>query len=305
MSQHRSLARSPGRIASACVSAVLACAAFAAPAFAQTEVRARTDQVRVVFDEPAEAKHIAIRDAMQERGIADVLRAVLTPFRLPRELTIEIKSCEGRETAYYDNGVATFCYEYVELIERHSPKTATPWGVARSDAIVGAIVDTILHEAGHGIFDILEVPVFGREEDAADFFSVYLLLQFPVETAQRLLQGAAFVMGSEGRVELHQKPPLSDLAGAHAFNAQRHFNLLCLAYGADPALLGNAMPPGMTQYRVENCADEFAMLKRAFTKLILPHVDEPRLRSQIASLRINWRPLSNSKANLDKPPLGE
>ena len=67
--------------------------------------------------------------------------------------------------------------------------------------MVGAILDTILHEAAHGIIEQLDIPVLGREEDAADFFSVYLQLQFPPGDAKRLIEGVAFMMGSEAREE--------------------------------------------------------------------------------------------------------
>src|SRR4029079_1418884 len=95
------------------------------------------------------------------------------------------------------------------LIQRFAPKVATPGGVQRGDAIVGAVIDTILHESGHGIFDQLEIPVMGREEDAADFFSIYFMLQFPPADARRLIEGIAFNMGSEARPEVleRQAPP--------------------------------------------------------------------------------------------------
>ena len=49
-----------------------------------------------------------------------------------------------------------------------------------------------LHETGHAVFDILKVPVFGREEDAADLFSAYIMLQFGKEDAHRLILGSAY-----------------------------------------------------------------------------------------------------------------
>ena len=47
------------------------------------------------------------------------------------------------------------------------------------------------------------------------------------------------------------------------------------------------------------------MLKRAFTKLIMPHVDEERLRDAIANVHFNWSPLITQPASVDKPPLGD
>lgn len=285
------------------LAAVLAALLASTPAVAQTELR--TDRVRIVYEEPTDPRHLPIRQAMQERRILETVGALLSAFRLPRELTVEVKGCSGRETAWYAFDTAMFCYEYVELIQRHSPKVATPGGVARADAIVGAVIDTILHEAGHGVIDLLDIPVLGREEDAADFFSIYLLLQFPPDDARRLVQGVAFTMGSEARAEVGEKPRPQMFAGPHAMNAQRHYNVLCLSYGANPALFDHALPAGLPPWRARYCGDEWSLLKRSFDKLILPHVDQDRLRAAIAQVRFNWRPLATAAEGLDKPPLGD
>jgi hypothetical protein len=217
-----------------------------------------------------------------------------------------VRGCNGRETAWYDRDTAVFCYEYVDLIQRHAPKVATPGGVRRGDAIVGAVLDTILHEAGHGIIDLLEIPVMGREEDAADFFSIYMMLQFPPEDARRMIEGIAFNMGSEARQDLAATPHARMFAGPHASNAQRHYNVLCLAYGANPALFNNIAPAGLPAWRANNsCGDEWSLLRRAFTKLILPNVDEARLRQAIAQARFQWTPLGTAADSFDKPPLGD
>jgi hypothetical protein len=216
-----------------------------------------------------------------------------------------VRDCNGRETAWYDGGTAVFCYDYVDLIQRHAPKVATPGGVQRVDSIIGAVLDTILHEAGHGIFDLLDIPVMGREEDAADFFSIYLMLQFPPDDARRLIEGIAFNMGSEARKDFSEKQRPHMYAGPHGINAQRHYNVLCLAYGSNPALFNNAVPPGLPPWRARFCDDDWGMLQRAFTRLIMPHVDEGRLRAAIAQVHFDWSPLGTATESFDKPPLEE
>jgi Putative metallopeptidase len=156
--------------------------------FHSAQAEPRTDQVRIVYEEPTDEKYRVIHDAMRERRILETVGSLLNSLRLPRELTLEMRGCQGRETAWYDRGTAFFCYEYVDLIQRHAPKSATPGGVQRGDAIVGAVIDTLFHESAHAVFDLLEIPVMGREEDAADFFSIYLMLQFPPEDARRLIE---------------------------------------------------------------------------------------------------------------------
>jgi Putative metallopeptidase len=287
------------------VLAILASLACLAPAVAQAQPARQTDRIPLVYSEPLDPKHIAIREAMQARRILEAAGELLSAFRLPRELTLEVRGCNGRETAWYANDRAVFCYEYVELIQRHSPKVATPGGVTRNDAMVGAVLDTILHEAGHGVIEQLDIPVLGREEDAADFFSIYLMLQFAPDDARRLIEGIAFNMGSEGREDLAEKVRPQMYAGPHAMNAQRHYNVLCLAYGANPALFGDALPAGLPTWRARYCGDEWSLLKRAFDRLVLPHVDQERLRAAIAQVRFTWSPLARGAEGVDRPPLGD
>jgi hypothetical protein len=288
------------------VVALLGLTIHSAPAVAQTEPSPRTDQVRVVYLEPKEAKHLPIRDALQQRGTMELVRSLMSSFRLPRELTLEVKGCDGRVDAYYGDDTATLCYEYVELIHQHSPKVGTPEGVARADAIVGAIIDTVMHEVGHAIFDMLDIPVLGREEDAADFFSAYMLLQFPPDDAHRLIQGVVFMLASEAKAELEEPLRLKAFSKEHGLPAQRYFNWLCIAYGAKPETFGNLVSRGwLPKERADDCDDEYDMLQRAFRKLILPHVDETMLRDALNQVRFNWGPPVRSTDGLDAPPLHE
>ena len=277
---------------------------YLAPGTALAEPAPSTGQVRIVYGEPTESKHQAIRKAMQDRRIMELLRTLLNPIRLPRQLTLEVKGCNGAVDAYYGDDTATLCYEYVELIEKHAPKVATPGGVTRADAVVGAILDTLLHEAGHAVIDMLELPVLGREEDAADFFSAYILLQFGAEDAQRLIQGVGFMMASEAREALEQRPRVQMFAGVHGLPAQRYYNLLCMAYGSNPhtfAKLVGDLPRG----RARGCDEEYSMLDRSFKKLILPYVDQEMQRDAFAKTGFNWSPLATAVDSFDAPPLGE
>ena len=56
--------------------------------------------------------------------------------------------------------------------------------------LIGPFLDVFLHDAGHATFSILHIPVFGREEDAADQFSTYLMLKFQKDEARRLMVGS-------------------------------------------------------------------------------------------------------------------
>ena len=68
----------------------------------------------------------------------------------------------------------------------------SPQGYTRDEVIVGGFIDALFHELGHALFDILNIPVFGREEDAADQMSAFVMLQFGKEVARTTIRGAAF-----------------------------------------------------------------------------------------------------------------
>ena len=98
--------------------------------------------------------------------------------------------------------------------------------------MIGPFADVVLHEVGHAVFDIHKVPIFGREEDAADQFSAYIMLRFRKEDARRLILGNAY----QYKNDLQPNAPiaLTKFADEHGTPAQRFYNVLCLAYGSDP-----------------------------------------------------------------------
>ena len=60
----------------------------------------------------------------------------------------------------------TVCYEYLADILKNALEGTLPSVITQDDAILGPFMDVFLHETGHAVFDQLNVPVLGREEDA-------------------------------------------------------------------------------------------------------------------------------------------
>jgi Putative metallopeptidase len=172
----------------------------------------------------------------------------------------------------------TVCYEYLDEVWQNVPTETTPEGVTPIDALIGPMIDVFLHEFGHVVFYLLNVPVFGREEDAADQFSAYMMLHFGPDEARRLIAGAAYVFKSDLR-----KPQvtlnLKDFSDSHGMPAERFYNLLCLAFGADANLFGEIVKKGyLPVERAIGCEDEYHQLAHAFHGLIEPHIDATRAK---------------------------
>jgi hypothetical protein len=273
------------------VLAVLLTLVASLPAEAQKHKKPslRTDQVRGEYVPPKDAKHKAIYDALREGGVLEQLRELLSPLRLPRRLTLKVEGCDGVANAYYVEDTVTVCYEYFDYILQNAPKENSSGGLTPRDALIGPTVDVFLHEVGHAVFDMLQVPVFGREEDAADLFSAYIMLQFAPTDAQRLIRGVAFLGAKDAKEAQGKAPELKAFADSHGLPAQRYFNVLCIAYGFDSKTYADAVTRGaLPEGRAEGCADEFAVLERAFRKLIRPHVDQTLLQKVRSRVRFKW-----------------
>ena len=233
----------------------------------------KTNRVSVSYGLPKNPAHQRIYERLKERRSLEKLQEFLSPFRLPRTLKISLAGCDGEADAFYGEDAITICYEYIDELWKNMPAETTAAGIAPIDTIIGPLFDTSLHEFGHALFDMLNLPVLGREEDAADQVAAYIYLQLGKAEARRLIMGTAYAY--KGEAERAAAPPsLKEFSDEHGTPAQRAFNVLCIAYGADPKLFGDFVTKGyLPKKRAEACPDEYRQVSRAFETLIGPHID--------------------------------
>jgi hypothetical protein len=255
------------------------CALAAPLALAKQAAKPEADRIEIAYVEPSDPAHRQIYDLLKERRVLERFRAALSPLRLPRTLLLKTAGCDGESNAWYDDTdhAVTVCYEYIDEVLRNAPEETTPAGVTRQDAIVGPTIEVFLHEVGHAVFDLLKVPIFGREEDAADQFADYILLHLDADTARAAINGVAYMYGREMR---SQTPGLQQFANVHGLPAQRLYNTLCMAYGFDAKQFGDLVEKGyLPESRAQDCAAEYRQVDYAFRRLIVPHIDE-RVRAK-------------------------
>jgi hypothetical protein len=229
----------------------------------------------VRYTAPKNPAHHPIFRRLKEVRFLEHLQEFLSPVRLPRTLRVRTAGCDGDANASYEDDTILICYEYIDEIWKTAPTETetTPAGVTPVDALIGPILDTCLHEFGHAIFDMLKLPVFGREEDAADQVAAYITLQLGKDEARRRIGGTAYAFMTEAKAAT-QPLTLRQFANEHGTPAQRFYNLLCIAYGADAKLFGDFVEKGyLPRERAENCADEYKQVAFAFEKLVGPHID--------------------------------
>ena len=82
--------------------------------------------------------------------------------------------------------------------------------------------------------------------------------------------------------------PLAAFSDAHSPPAERFYNMLCMAYGADARLFADFVTEGyLPKARAAGCTREYGEVAYAFQKLIVPHLDKDRAK---AVLQKTWLP---------------
>lgn len=252
-----------------------------------TQAARRSNRIAIDYVAPKDPEHRLINERLKEVRFLERLKEFLSPFRLPATLLVKFEGCDGEANAWYEEQTITICYEYVAEILKTVPDETTPQGVSPIDALIGPVFDTALHEFGHAIFEMLKLPVFGREEDAADQVAAFITLQLGRDMARRLIGGTAHAYMVEARAA-SAAPQLQDYANVHGTPAQRFYNLLCIAYGADPKFSEDMVQKGyLPKDRADDCEDEYKQAAYAFEKLIRPHMDQ-RLAKKV--LQNAWLP---------------
>ena len=234
---------------------------------------APASRVNVRYVPPKDPAHQPIYEQLQKLRFLENLQEFLSPVRLPRMLLVKVEGCDGDANAWYENNEITVCYEYIDQLWKTMPAETTAAGVAPVDALVGPLFDTCLHEFAHTIFDMLRVPVLGREEAAADQVSAYIMLHLGKAEARRLIGGVAYAYKTE--VDAAAAPlGMTQFADVHGTPAQRYYDVLCIAYGADAQLFGDFVEKGyLPKERAEDCKDEYRQVAHAYEQLIGPHID--------------------------------
>jgi Putative metallopeptidase len=258
------------------------------------------NQINVVYEEPKNAKYRPILARLRDRKVLETLQQFLSPLKLPRQLTVKTAECGDIYAAYNSGGPVVICYEFVDLIEKLQPPEQYYGSigaslVTREMATVGPFVQEVMHDVALGVFDVLEVPVWGRASDAADNVAGFLMLQFGTDVARKTILGTAFFLNQLDLVIRNSTNWLTDVNYLGAIRPtvrQRYYNILCIAIGSDPVGFSLFLPINREQavtdvplYRSCTDSNEYEQVKDAFVRTILnPYVD-PDLLKQVRAMQ--------------------
>jgi hypothetical protein len=217
------------------------------------------------------------REDIKKKGILEELEKDLNKsFSMSTDITISFSQCDT-SNAFYDpeKRHISICYELVEDLNK-SFANITDSKEELEARVLGAIIFTFYHELGHAFVDIYHLPITGKEEDAVDQLSTYILVNGTEEGEFAALSGAdAFLLESH-----KDRKNLTSLAfyGEHSLSEQRFYNVLCWVYGHNSKKYQYLVDEDeLPKERAEACEDEYKRLSRAWTLLLTPYRLRPKV----------------------------
>lgn len=240
---------------------------------AQTLQVSGASRIDIAYSEPTSSALRPAYDRLRKRRVLEQMQQFLSPLRLPRRLEIRTEQCDAPSHPYKSGGAVLICYEHVEKVRQLASKQPSQSAARREGMIVGAFVQGMLHNVAHAIFDTLELPVWGRANDAADQLAAFMMLQFGEDVALTTILGTARFFAATERNWAGE-----DFADTASPEAQRAYNFLCIAFGSDPEAFKFLVEEKLLPLRrAQRCPGEHGELQFAFMNQIIPHVDREQI----------------------------
>lgn len=234
--------------------------------------QAATPSITVIYTPAETARGQEIQGLMERTQSYEQLTAGLNQvLSLPEPLTLNQREC-GMVNAFYSpaDRQIVMCYELVDyFLSLYAAEVETdPNAPPPEISTVGALGFVMLHELGHAVIDLLDVPIFGREEDAADQFATIILSRTDIGHLAAQSTAVWFYTASE-----QQDVAAIPYWDEHSLDIQRFFNIMCMLYGSDPATYSDLMQQlDVPERRTAMCQQEYAQAWENWQDVLAPHV---------------------------------
>jgi hypothetical protein len=147
--------------------------------------------------------------------------------------------------------------------------------------VVGNIIFVMAHEMGHALISEMNMPVLGREEDAADSFAIVTALKLHTAGSERVLIEAAkgWVLSSKRDKKQGNKLAFYD---EHGLDLQRSYNVVCFLVGFDPEKFKTlAAETKLPEERQTSCVRDYKTTTWSWDEMLKPHV-RPTDKTKVA-----------------------
>lgn|GEM_PF-568596 len=229
-------------------------------------------RIAVAYDPPSDADGRFAKQILRLGGTDGVAAGLSRSFVLPRDMEIHVVN--GFVGPNYDpqTKTITLSYGFVSYVGDQLTKNFP--GLEKDQDELGrelAAVDgfILLHELGHALIDLYNLPVLGKEEDAADSVATVFLTQTVKNGAEYAFDAAKFFNALSAR---QRKLAPSAYWDEHSLDKQRAYAIVCWIAGSSERDLSTVRGMGILgDERLQRCPGEYQQKVRAWDALLQPH----------------------------------
>jgi Putative metallopeptidase len=147
---------------------------------------------------------------------------------------------------------------------------------AAAEFVADNMLFALLHEMGHGLIADLQLPVLGREEDAADAFATVTLIKLGTDFSRRVLANATkgwFLSDRRSRKRGEEMVYFDE----HGLDLPRAYNIVCMMVGSDPDRFKEvADQANLPEERRYTCLGDYSNASWSWDKLLKPYLRSGR-----------------------------
>jgi len=163
-------------------------------------------------------------------------------------------------------------YAFLKEVKTRFIKAKYPQNSALklNELVIDAVMHTIFHELAHALIFQFDLPVLGKEEDAADGLASVFLIEY-FEQGQEILITAADLFDLESQdIEEFEK---RDFWDEHSLDIQRYYSSMCHVYGSAPKQYKQIKKDeGFSNEKAENCIDDYEILVSSWLTILKPYL---------------------------------
>ena len=150
--------------------------------------------------------------------------------------------------------------------------------------VIGNTLFVMAHEMGHALIYEMNMPVLGREEDAADSFAVVTALKMRSAFSERVLIEAAKGWVLTSKRDKKQGNTLA-FYDEHGLDLQRAYNVVCFMVGSDPEKYKTlAEETKLPEERQTSCVRDYKTTAWSWDEMLKPHLraaDKPKVTIKV------------------------
>jgi hypothetical protein len=242
-----------------------------------SSVSLAADNVIVRYQQTNDAKLQSIVKTLQsDSSIQNTLSLMNTEFIFEQPLTIVFG---GEDGPLYDPAINDILIPYTFLDEveqrfkavndaRNDNGKAEPADL--NQAVMDVVIHTLFHELAHALIANHELPIVGKEEDAADNLAAVLSIEYFENGAEIAISAAdLFYLEGDEITEFEE----ADFWDEHSLDLQRYYATLCHVYGSDDVNYAYLLEDtGFSAERGEFCISEYDTIANNWLTLLAPYM---------------------------------